>query len=154
MSNEKVTEMSIPNEPDCCTWTTLLPFLEAEIPRTEQTIPKFYRQLAPEDADVIASHWQSNLQALHWYLPLAREMLRHPAVQSLVPILSLNTLRLLAAPHPEHEFAWIEAIGENQFRLSRVKWRGNLNYDQRTDCEGDVQAIAARVEQMIAGRTD
>jgi hypothetical protein len=155
MSYEKVAKMSTPKEPDCCRWTTLLPFIEAEIPRTEQTILQFYRELAPEDAAAIAPHWQFKLQALHWYLPLAREMLCRPAVQSLVPILSLNTLRLMAAPHPEHEFAWIEAVGENRFRLSRVKWRGSLNYDRHPVCDGNVDELAAWVEEMIVeGQTD
>ena len=65
-------------------------------------------------------------------VPLVREMRHRPTVQTLIPVLSMQTVRLFrpgatSASQLGDEFAWIEAVIEGRFRLSLVQHRGVLN---------------------------
>ena len=149
--NKKAKYMDDSENPELFDWRSLESHLERCEAMCQAMHDSITRLDLPEDLVALEEAYLSRRNAWRWLRPLVKEMQRRPIVQMLWPLMSLRTIRLFDHYRGE-EFAWIDAIEEARFQLSKVKQIGSLRWETQLMREGNSSEIADSLELMVSGR--
>ena len=137
------------------TWQSLYEHIEKRIAGVLKALQLFREETRLKNLDEVHTMaFEHELEILHWYLPLVREMQSRENLQRICPIMSLNTLRLLCRPsQPQQErfveFAWITPTAEERYSLVGMEVNESQSPEELPSFEADLIQIVEEVEKLV-----
>jgi hypothetical protein len=135
-------------------WQTLQDYIERRVAGLLDSLGKIDPDAPPDLAKEMREMAQRQLKVLNRSLPLVTEMQHRENMQVIIPIMSLDMIRLGCRQCGESQvrsadFAWITPIGEEIYHLVRSGFQETGEYGALWTFEGNLRQIVEKVEELV-----
>jgi hypothetical protein len=135
------------------TWQSLQDYIERRITGLLDSLAMINSDTPPDLVNRATAMAQQQLEVLNRSLSLVVEMQHRGDTLLVIPIMSLDMIRLGCRQCGDEvrsaDFAWIEPVGEGVYKFVRLGFKETGEYGEIWTSKGDLEQTAEKIKKLV-----